>query len=519
MSTEVVRPQDVLDGDLRNKLHKAVIAAYMATEVINAASGHSIKEYVKMEERGGDGMRFYYKAEILWETHNVYCDYPGSDWDLDNLGPNLGDYPGFTGINANSAWESLKADVDAWLDPWVNDCPNPNDFENQINSVARIASQLNIGGGDSASGPPGGDTDLREAVKTVANRAYGKADAMVAFRDAYASDLWTTINNQCGMATAAGLALTAEGSAWSETYRALRDFIQVAIYDFATLADAPGTENHSAALSATAAVAGLLGATIGVVFPPFGVAMGGLSAAIGMYTVMHPAVPAVDRAPLELSGSSFNSMWDSFTKEMLKISDDLEAAERGISDGCSRVVTDTYDNPESYSLTRGLRRGKQYDNFKELQVDQIQLTTDTFKQLSGAAEVIADQQTTLGSFLREADAAGNPASQVQSEWSRGLLPLGGRIGLDEGDSYGPYRAYNRHINALAMLLKIEGENSHDMAEKLMRAALDFDQQDRLTADEHTKMRRHIDLEADLQDKNDLIKGNDPNDPWYDEVSN
>ncbi|MDP2773604.1 MAG: hypothetical protein Q8O61_08605 [Nocardioides sp.] len=518
MADEVVRPQDILEGDLRDRLKKAVVAAYMATSVIDDASGHSIKRFVNMEAEG-DSIRFNYEASIIGENYPVYCTYPSGDWNLNvRFGPDLGDYPGFTAINVGGAWEDLEAQVDSWLDPWL-ECPNPNAFQNQINSVARIASQLNIGGGDASGGPPGGDTDLREAVKTISNRAFGRSNALVAFRDAYASDLWTTINNQCGMASAAGLAMTAEGAAWSETYRTLRDLIQVAIGDFNSLAGSQGS-GDGAALAATSAVAGLLGATAGVAFPPFGVAMGGLSAVIGVYTVMYPAVPAVDTSALRLTGGDYYAMWESFVEEVRRVSTDLAKAEEAVADGCRRVVADTVAHPESYSLSRSTSKGKQYDDFGAALVEEIDLPKNLLREMSGAAELIGDQQTQLAGFVVGNDATGTaPSSTVRDEWYRGALPDGSRIGMDAGYGDGPFEAYSDHIDALAELLRTEGGNSHRMAEALMLTALDFDRTDELSAEESRRVQRQIDASASSMDHNPLYAGNDPNDPWHQQYAN
>lgn len=519
MADDVVRPQDVLEGGLRDKLKDAVISAYMATSVIGEASGHSIKRFVQLQ-KDGDGLRFDYEASILGENYPVYCKYPSGDWKLDvkllglNVLPDPGGYPGFTSIDATGRWEDLKADVDAWLDPWVNDCPNPNSFKNQIYSMARIASQLNIGGSAGNVGPPGGDTDLREAVKGIGNRAYGKGDAMVAFRDAYSSDLWTTINNQCGMTAAAGLALTAEGAAWSESYKTLRNLVGVAINDFNSLADADGSTDFDPILGATSAVAGLLGATVGAVYPGFGAAMGGLSAVIGAYTVMTPSIPAIDVSALQLSGGDYPAMWESFCTQVRAISTDLANAEQAVARGCRAVVADTNQNPESYSLTKNTKKGTQYDDFGAIRTDEIDIKCTQLKEMSGMAELIGDQQIELAGFVLGDDARGNPSATVQNEWYRGVLPDGTRIGLETGYGHGPCDAYTDLIAALAILLKTEGNNSHRMAEALMRTALDFGRTDNLSQADMRRLNKQIDQQAAPLDHNPLVRGNDPTDDWY-----
>lgn len=514
---EVMTPGDILADDLREELKKAAIAGYMATSVIGDTDGdHSIKSFVNMEWHD-DEVRFNYRASILGEDYPVYCMWPSGDWKLDvSFLPDVGDYPGFTAIDVSGGWDNVRSTVDEWLDPWVNSCPDPNGYTNQINSVARIASQLNIGGGGSESGPAGGDTDLREAVKTIDNRSTdGNSRAIVAFRDAYVSDLWTTIFNQCGATASAGLALTAEGVAWSETYRSVRDLIMVAINDFKTLAKANET-NDDAALTAVGAVAGILGATVGVAFPPFGVAMGGLSAVIGVYTVMNPAVAGEDAKPLELSGSDYFAMMESFQEQMREVARAHGRAEQNISAGCNAVLTDMDANPESYFLSRKTSRGRQYDDFEGTLVTEIDVPKNLLQEMAGAAELIGNQQQELASILAGSDAAGSSSANVQFEWYRGSLPDGTAIGLGSG-GYGPYDDYMKLVDAVAGMLKDEGKNSHRMAEALMATALDYSLTDDRSGADSQHIQSQIDVYESQMDHNPVVRGNDPNDPWYEEV--
>lgn len=340
---------------------------------------------------------------------------------------------------------------------------------------------------------------------------------MVAFRDAYSSDLRTTVNNQCGMTAAAGIAMTSEGQAWSTTYKSMRDLVKVAINDFYSLAGSSGDDNGAAFLGATSAVAGLLGATAGVAFPPFGAAMGGLSAVIGVYTVMHPAVPAVDTSPLQLSGDDYYAMWRSFESETRAVSTDLGKAEQAIADACRAVIADTSANPESYSLTVGGSTGQQYDDLDAALTHVLDVQSSSLKEMSGAAELIGNQQSTLASYVTGSDGQGASSSLVRFEWYRGTLPDGTRIGMDAGYGDGPFDAYSDLVDTIASTLLTEGGNSRRVADSLMRMALEFDLTDDLSAQQNQRLQQQIAAAEAPQDHNPIYRGNDPSDPWYSQL--
>ena len=372
-SQEVVRPSAITG--LKADLIEAVTNAYMAKRVPELTG----LKYDHGECKDGE---FRYKSPSpdnvfgfsLERDVGYYCSYPGGVWREDVLfapdsEKSSDDSTYGTGslFDAKGTYAMIESEVSSWIDPWA-DCHSPNEFANQINSIANVASQLYVGneivlGGQDVS-PVGGDassgasavSDVRSAIDEV---KLGTDDmrgpAIDAFQRTYVLDIERTLGGQRGLATAAGLAVTAEATAWNQTYISLRDFIKKAIHDFNDFAGAHGAsgENIEATLGAVAAVAGLAAATGGVAFPPFGVVMGVVGGVATVGGLMFPATDPVNPAPLALGGGDYMAYWTAFKDGIKAINTDLETAENAITKGCHRMLADYHAYPDNYSIAQG----------------------------------------------------------------------------------------------------------------------------------------------------------------------
>jgi hypothetical protein len=491
-SKEVVRPGDITA--LKDDLVKAVTNAYMAKRVPELYG----LTYDKGECDDGE---FRYKSPSadnvlgfsLESDVGYYCSYPGGVWKEDvsflpDIDHSDGDGIHGTGhlFDAAGVYAMVESEVSSWLDPF-GDCHSPNEFANQINSVANVASQLYVGneivfGGQDVS-PVGGDgagttsavSDVRSAIDEVKlNTDDMRGLAIDAFQRTYVLDVERCIGGQRGLATAAGLAITAEAMAWNETYISMRDFVKKAIHDFNDYAGSHGGsgEGTAATLGAVSAISGLAGATVGIAFPPFGAAMGVVGGVATVGGLMFPATAAVAAAPLALSGGSYMEYWTSFKDGIKDINTDLRTAEEAIAEGCHRMLGDYHSYPDNYSITRGAKRGKQgpEDDATPFLTSQIDFNHTKMKLIAGAVESIGDHQRTLAGRLGGVDGAGSPSSQVAGEWSRGSLPEVGTMG--SGYS-GPYAAYSQVVEQLTDLLLLEAKTAHRLAEHCIDVSLDF----------------------------------------------
>lgn len=490
---EVVTPSDI--APLKDKLIEAVINAYMCKRIPETSDLYL--EDQDDHESSCDAGEFRYKQPApdnvfgfsLEKDIGYYVSYPGGHWTEDvSLLPDI-DAPRNL-FDANAVYELCRAEVSKWIDPWVETCPSPNEFENQINSIANVASQLYIGnevvfgsGGssssDGASSPTSAVSDLRSAVDEIGIQVDSlKGNAINAFQRTYSEDIARTIGGQRGLVTAAGLAITAEATAWNQALITLRDFIKKATYDFNNYAgtQAAKGDNVEATLGAVSAIAGLAGATVGVAFPPFGVAMGVVGGVAGVASLMFGGQEAIEAKPLALDFGSYTDCWESFKDGIVDIAQDLANAEVAIAEGCQRILADYHANPDNYSLTqvtpRSDGRGQQgpYDDLAPFMAVEVHIKYAEWNKVAGAVESIGDHQHALAGLLGGTDGAGDPSAKVLSEWSRGYLPEGGAIG---NGGIGPYTSFSSVIETAIDLLLAESKTSHEVAQKCYDIGTDF----------------------------------------------
>lgn len=487
MATEVVRPQDL--EPLKKPLVESVINAYMRKDFIDVGGLTSLEGSCKKGEFRFEAFEF----DVQGSAGRYYVSYPDGKWQEDETfwwdsDKSAGDQVGeFTLFDATEKYAEIESMVNSWIDPWINECPSPNVFTNQINSIANVAKHLYIGDqvefgakGSKANdnAPTSGDTDLRSAVDEFKVTLYGvnggmAGQAIDALQRTYTLDIARTIGGQRGLATAAGLAITAEAMALNAAYTTLRDFMKKATHDFNNFADCSGDggEDVSAELNAVGAVAGLAGATVGIAFPPFGAAMGVVSGITGVASLMFSGDKPVKKDPLVLSGNSYAEYWTSFTNQIKAISKDLKDAEDDIAKGCNAILADYRNNPDNYSLTRGEKRNKQgaNDSLAPFLNLTISVRNSELKKYAGAAESIGDHQKAVATRLGGVDASGNPAALVQDEWYRGYLPDGAI-----GRAYnGPYPEFLSVIEALTDLMIGESKTSYRVAEQCIDLATSF----------------------------------------------
>lgn len=492
VSQEVVRPSAI--AELKADLIEAVTNAYMAKRVPELSG----LRFDRGECKDGE---FRYKSPSpdnvlgfsLEGDVGYYCSYPGGVWREDETflpdGEKAsGDSTYGTGqlFDAGATFAMIESEVSSWVDPWTQ-CHSPNEFGNQIASMANVAAQLYIGneivfGGQSVA-PVGSDdsssgasavSDVRSAIDEVKLETDDmRGLAIDAFQRSYVVDIERTIGGQRGLATAAGLAITAEATAWNETYVSLRDFVRKAIHDFNDYAGAHagGGGRAEATLGAVAAVSGLAGATVGLAFPPFGAAMGVVGGVATVGGLMFSGAPAVAPRPLALGGGDFMAYWTSFKGGIKDINADLKAAEDAIVDGCRRMLSDYHAYPDNYSITKGGRRKQGYgDATAPFVQSEIDFNHTKMRRIAGAVESIGDHQRGLAGRLGGVDGAGNPSSLVSSEWSRGSLP---EVGVMGNGFSGPYDAYAQVVDELTDLLLLEASTAHRLAEHCIAVSLDF----------------------------------------------
>ncbi|WP_148614778.1 hypothetical protein [Nocardioides rubriscoriae] len=514
MTDEVVTPHDVLADGIGDTLVEAMIEAWMRKGAIESGA-------CNLTWDGKDGDDWVYRLPLSGTGDpEIVCDSGGS-WrqrkrfyfDKD-LGPGEGLVDSGENsyavrlFDAPATWAEIRAEAESWVYPWVHDSPDPHDFTDQINSVATVARQLYAGssptGGGVGAPPTSADPDLWDALTEVAISADSTSLAVDAFQRTYATDIGKTIGGQYAMVYSAGLALTAEAAAWSASYKSLREFLKVAAADFNAFAGSGkgSGEDAAAVLGATSAVAGLLGATAGVAFPPFGLAMGLLSSSIGVYTVVNPASPAVADTSLLLEGDTYEAKWESFRSRIRDISADLRTAEEAVADACRAMVVDVNGFPDNYSLTRGGTQQGAGDDFEGMLGTTIDIQPAKLRMVAGACEAIGNHQIGLAGILGGSDAAGAPSSDAYGEWLRGSLPVGGTIGYPFAGGYWSYRAL---VDAIVDLLVEEGKNSRRVADWVIEMVLGMESTD---AEREAALLRL----GQQFDRHDLALGNDPTNP-------
>lgn len=518
MADEVVRPHEVLADGLRDDLIDAIKDAYMAKGAIESGDLGGV------EWRKKDGAEWQYVIELnAANDADIVCDSDGSWRHKKFLAGDESLSPGVNHVDANdnayevrvfdakAKWKEIEDYVDSWIDPWVKNSPDPVEFTNQINSLATVARQLYVGNapapGSNGSAPTSADLDLWDALSELDISVDNTSVAIDLFQRNYATDIWKTIGGQQALVYAAGIAMTAEADAWNQTYTSLRDFLQVATADFASFAGSGESrgEGVDAALGATSAVAGLLGATAGKAFPPFGLAMGLVTSTVAVARLFNDVVPAVADESLLLEGDTYAAKWDSFKEQIKKIESDLADAERAIDGSCHAMLKDLRSFPDNYSLTRNPKKQGDREDFERMLRSRIELLPSKLRNAAAACELISEHQAGLAGILGGVDAAGNPSSDVADEWTRNTLPEVGIIGSTYS---GPYLAYRQLVDAAVDLLIDESRESHRVAEWLIELLIDFKDTDAGIADRNRRLRE---LAGEIDDY-ELARGNDPHLP-------
>ncbi|GAB2876349.1 hypothetical protein GCM10027026_29270 [Myroides odoratimimus subsp. xuanwuensis] len=505
----------MLAGGLRDDLVDAIKYAFMAKGAIESGDLGGVAWRKK------DGGEWHYVVELnAVNDADIVCDSAGNWRHKKFLAGDESLSPGVNYVDANdnayevrvfdakAKWQEIEDYVDSWIDPWVTGSPDPAAFTNQINSLATVARQLYVGNapalGSSGSAPSSADLDLWDALSELDISVDNTSVAVDLFQRTYATDIWKTIGGQQSLVYAAGLAMTAEADAWNQTYKSLRDFLLAATADFASFAGSGEGRGAGvdAVLGATSAVAGLLGATAGRAFPPFGIAMGLVTSTVAVGRLFNEVVPFARDESLLLEGNTYAAKWDSFKEQVKKIEADLAAAERAIDGSCDAMLKDLRSFPDNYSLTQNRKKQGDREDFERMLQSRIELLPSKLRNAAAACELIARHQAGLARILGGADAAGNPSTDVANEWTRNTLPEVGIIGSTYS---GPYLAYRRLVDAAVDLLIDESKESHRVAEWLIELVIDFKDTDAGIAERNRKLREL----AEEIDGYELAKGNDP----------
>lgn len=523
MSDQVVRPQDVLAGGLRDDLVDAMKYAYMRKGAFDGGEMRGVEWRDGENSVGGSSWKYRIDLGILVNDPEITCDSSGSWRHEQFIGGDDALSPGSNFIDANdNSYEVVLPDVSAkfaeieqfvddWVQPWVDGSPDPTAFTNQINSIATVAKQLFVGAGPSegsgGSAPTSADLDLWDAMTEVDISVDNTSLAVDKFQRHYSSDIWKTIGGQQCLVYGAGLAVAAEASAWNEAYKTLRSFLEVARSDFLSYAGSSegGGEGLDAALGATSTVVGVLGAGVGVALPPFGAAMGLVAGFASVAQLMTPSTPAVPDESVALKGGDFEAKLDSFKEQVKAINEDLAEAEEIVGQGCRNLIRDLRQKPDNYSLTRNPRKQGDNEDFDELLTGTIDVIPAKLRSAAGACELIARHQRGLAGILSGNDAQGNPSATVGNEYTRNSLPETGVIG---SGSTGPLADITHLVGEAVDLLLDEGKESHRVAEWLIGLAQDFQDTD---AGEAARARVLDRLVGDIDDY-ELSRGNDPSDP-------
>ncbi len=520
MAAEVVRPQDVLAGGLRDDLIDAMKYAYMRKGAFDSGEMAGIEWRDGENSVGGSSWKYRIDLGPIVNDPHITCNSSG-DWRHEQfIGGDDSLSPGTNYVDANgnayavqlpdvaAKFAEIEQFVDDWVEPWVDGCPNPNAFTNQINSIATVAKQLYVGTapgeGSGGAAPISADLDLWDAMTEIGISADHTSLAVDLFQRNYATDIWKTVGGQQCLVYAGGLAVAAEASAWNEAYRTLREFLQVARSDFLSYAGSSegAGEGLSATLGATSTVVGVLGAGVGVALPPFGAAMGIVAGFASVAQLMTEVTPHIEDQSVTLKGGDFEAKLESFKEQVKQIEKDLSTAEQTVARGCRRMLRDLRQKPDNYSLTRNPKKQGDGENFNQMFQGVIDISPKKLRMTAAACELIADHQRGLAGILSGTDGAGNPSSTVSNEYYRNSLPGVGTIG---SGSVGPLNDIQALIDEAVELLIEESKESHRVAEWLIGLALDFQNTDA----ERERTLNHL---VDRIDDYDLSRGNDPKDP-------
>jgi hypothetical protein len=489
-SQEVLRPS-VVTG-LKADLVEAVTNAYMAKRVPELTG-------LKFDHGGCQDGEFRYKSPSadnvfgfsLESDVGYYCSYPGGVWREDEtFAPDSekssDDSTYGTGdlFDAKGTYAMIESEVSSWIDPW-GDCHSPNEFANQINSIANVAAQLYVGneivfGGQDVS-PVDSDgsvssavSDVRSAIDEVkVNTDDMRGLAIDAFQRTYVLDIERTLGGQRGLATAAGLAVTAEATAWNETYLSLRDFIEKAIHDFNDYAGTHGGVERPPRRRWAPCRRSPVWPVPRRAWPSRPSAWRWVWSGESPPSAPRCSLPPPPSAPRRWP-SAVTTTWATGRRSRTASRRSTPTSRpprtpspRGAVE-CSPTTTPT----PTTTIARGSRSGQQgpEDDAAPFLQSQVDFNHTKMRFIAGAVESIGDHQRGLAGRLGGVDGAGNPSSLVQSEWGRASLP---EVGVMGNGPSGPYDAFAQVVDQLTDLLLIEARTAHRLAEHCIAVSRDF----------------------------------------------
>lgn len=503
MTGDVTTPSDL--EPLKQPLIEAVINAYFRKATIfaegDAAGDGSVTPLLESRSGSCEEGRFdfqftLYNPEypLASDSHRVYVSYPDGKWredvalwwDHDTDGP----------FDAAAMFAEIGAMVSEWIDPFING-HSPNEFTNQIASVASIVDQLyvqdevRVGGNPVTPGDTTGKTsvpvsDIQSCITDIKTEIGDLSGlAIDALEKSYTNDVGLTISGQRAMAIVAGLALTGEAAAWNKVYSDLRTFFTNATVDFNSFAQSGAGEGTAQTLSIISGVATVAaGAT--AAFPPAAGTFGVIAGVAGIGAALWPDEEAIEPTEIVLRGGSFEEYWSSFTSSVRAVDAELTNAERCLGTMCTRMLEDAASFPDAFSITArrpdGSGQGRDHlDLQRFLNADrdspdrelyagtEIAIVHSKLRNVAGMIETIGDHQRAVAGTLGGSDAAGAPSALVKSEWGRESLQ-----GVFLGAGYhGHYESYEALVNGLVDLLLQEAATAHRVAEHAFDISTDF----------------------------------------------
>lgn len=492
MSDEVVRPQDL--EPLKEPLVEAVIFAFMMND--KGLLGNLVGKPDESHIKNGSGTFKYTCPEALDWDYGFTVTYPDGDWTFnvpifpdessssDSSFTNNGTT--YETFDAVGVWADLRERVSTWIDPWIQS-PNPNEFKNQIASIADIIKQLYVQDevqvGGQAVGAPGDDvatttdsplSDVRTAISDMksflGDLAGGAIDAL---ETAYANDVALTISGQRALATVAGLTIAGEAMAWNNTYKNLKTLIQAATTDFESYAKSQSASGQDVVAGLTVVSgAATIGAGATAAFPPFTGALAAVSGVAALGAALWPTQEARVPTEIMLGGGSPEEYWEAFERAIKDTDLELTYAENDLVAMCTNALNDLASNPDAYSITRKRADGtaQPHDNLNGFLTARIDISPSKMRGVAGCVASIGDHQRGVAGLFGGSDASGDPAAFVKSEWNRGTLPSGVTIGRG---SEGPYDHFKQVIDTLIDLLIEEYGTAHRIADHCVAIANDF----------------------------------------------
>ncbi|MDN5745642.1 MAG: hypothetical protein L0H31_11035 [Nocardioidaceae bacterium] len=506
MAGDVTKPSDL--APLKKPLIEAVTNAYFRKAMIfaegDSAGDGSVVPMLESRSGSCSGGRFDFRFSLYnpdnpmaTTGHNIYVSYPDGQWredvsmwfDHDTDGP----------FDAKAKYAEIDEMVSTWIDPFING-HSPNEYTNQIASIATIVDQLyvqdevRIGGnpvtpeqGEGKTSVPVSDVQSCIAdIKTEIGDLSGLA--IDALEKSYTNDVGLTVSGQRAMAIVAGLALTGEAAACNKVYSDLDLFFANATTDFNSFAEShgasgEGTRQTLSVISGVSTVA--TGAT--AAFPPAAATFGVIAGVAGVGAALWPSDEAIEPTEIVLKGGSFDEYFTSFTDSVRSVDVELTNAEQCLGTMCNRMLEEVANFPDAFSIgaRRADKTGQQEADHQDMQRflnanqsspsselyagTEINIAHSKLKNVAGMIESIGDHQHTVAGKLGGSGSDGAPSALVQSEWSRETLN-----GVILGAGYhGHYENYEALVDGLIDLLIQESGTAHRVAEHAYDISTDF----------------------------------------------